>query len=351
MMDLGGIWQDFGLDRLEQGVEQLFPQWEISLEEMFSRIMSGDVWGALKGMFEDAASGFMGQLSGLRDVFIWLLVLGIVSSLMTHFVEIFDIHQVADMGFYFMYLLFIVVLLRCFSQAAQTVSGMLEDITLYIRLMVPAYMISVGVSTGAATVGAASQMMVLLIYGVEFILGQGVIPLIYSYVMLSVINGVWEEEKLSLLIDLLGKGIGWVLKGALGIVTGVSVVQALITPAVDSVRVSALQKLVSAIPGVGNAADGVVELIMGSALVIKNSIGVILLVLLLVLCAAPLFKVAAIAGIVKSAAAFMGIISDRRITACANRTGDAGLVLLRTAGTAVMLFLISIAMLTAVGKG
>ena len=50
MMDLGGIWQDFGLDRLEQGVEQLFPQWEISLEEMFSRIMSGDVWGALKGM-------------------------------------------------------------------------------------------------------------------------------------------------------------------------------------------------------------------------------------------------------------------------------------------------------------
>ena len=48
MMDLGGIWQDFGLDRLEQGVEQLFPQWEISLEEMFSRIMSGDVWGALK---------------------------------------------------------------------------------------------------------------------------------------------------------------------------------------------------------------------------------------------------------------------------------------------------------------
>ena len=119
----------------------------------------------------------------------------------------------------------------------------------------------------------------------------------------------------------------------------------------DSVRVSALQKLVSAIPGVGNAADGVVELIMGSALVIKNSIGVILLVLLLVLCAAPLFKVAAIAGIVKSAAAFMGIISDRRITACANRTGDAGLLLLRTAGTAVMLFLISIAMLTAVGKG
>ena len=39
----------------------------------------------------------------------------------------------------------------------------------------------------------------------------------------------------------------------------------------------------------------------------------------------------------------MGIVSDSRISTCVNRAGDAGFLLLRTAGTAMLLFLISIA--------
>lgn len=349
-MDMNAIWQDYGLDRLEEGVQQLFPKTGISMEKLLSQVMSGDVLGALSGLFSDIGSSFMGQLAGMKNVFIWLLVLGIVSAMVTHFVEIFDMHQVADLSFYFMYLLFTAILLKCFTQAAETAAATLENITVFIKLLVPAYLISVGISGGAATAGVTCQLMLLVIYGVEYILAQGIIPLVYSFVMLSVVNGIWTEEKLTLLIDLLGKAIGWVLKGAVGIITGISIFQALITPVVDSVRTSALQKIVSAIPGVGNAADGAVELVLGSALVIKNSIGVVLLILMLVFCAAPLMKIGIIAGILKCSAAFMGIVSDKRITACANRAGDAGLLLLRTTGTALLLFLISIAVVTAAGK-
>ncbi len=349
-MDLGAIWQDYGLDRLSEGIQQLFPRTGISAERLLEQVMSGDILGALSSLFADGAAGITNQLSGMKNVFIWLLVLGIVSSLITHFVEIFDVHQVADMGFYFMYLLFTAILLKCFSEAAETALQTLEDITLFIRLLVPAYLISVGVSTGAATAAVASQMMLLVIYGMEYILSKGAIPLVYSFVMLSMINGIWVEEKLTMLIELLEKAVGWILKGAVGVVTGISIFQALITPVVDSVKKSALQRIVSAIPGVGNAADGAVELVLGSALVIKNSIGVVLLILILVLCAAPLLKIGLIAGVLKCAAAFMGIVSDKRITTCVNRAGDGGLLLLKTAGTAILLFLISIAVVTASGR-
>ncbi len=349
-MDLNVIWQDYGLDKLEAGVQQLFPKTGISAEELLGQVMSGDVFGALSGLFSGIVSDFTNQMWGMKNIFVWLLVLGIVSSLLTHFVEIFDMHQVADLGFYFMYLLFTAILLKCVAQAAETASATLGNITLFIRLLVPAYLFSVGVSGGAASVNVICQLMLLVIYGVEYILAAGVIPLIYSYLMLSVVNGIWVEEKLTLLIDLLEKGIGWVLKGAVGVITGISIFQSLITPVVDSVRKSTLQKVVSAIPGVGNAADGAVELVLGSAMVIRNSIGVVLLILMLVLCAAPLLKIGVIAGILKCAAAFIGVVSDRRITACANRAGDAGLLLFRTTGTAMLLFLISIAVVTASGS-
>lgn len=279
----------------------------------------------------------------MRDVFIWLLVLGIVSSLLTHFVEIFDKCQVADMGFYFMYLLLTAILLKCFAQAADTAAQMLENCLLFVKLLVPAYLISVGVSSGTMTAGASYQLMLFAVYGVEYILSAGLLPMISSFVMLSVVNGIWTEEKLTFLIELLGKAAGWVLKGALGAVTGIGIFQALITPVVDSARNSALQKLLSAIPGIGAAAGGVAELVLGSAVVIRNSIGMVLLLLLILMCAAPLLKIAVTAGLIKCAAAFMGIVSDKRITACADRTGDAGLLLLRTAGTAVLLFLVAIA--------
>lgn len=247
------------------------------------------------------------------------------------------------MGFYFMYLLFTTVLLKCFFQAADIAGHAVENIILFVKLLVPTYLLTVGVSTGAVTAGAAYQMMLFAVYGVEYILAEGLLTLVCSFSMLSVVNGIWAEEKLTFLIDLVGKAVGWVLKGALGAMTGIGIFQKLIGPVVDSARNSALNRLISAIPGIGPAAGGVTELVVGSAMVIRNSVGVVLLLLLLLLCAVPLLKIAVIAGMLKCAAAFMSIVSDRRITACVNRIGDASLLLLRLTGTAMLLFVIAVA--------
>ncbi len=346
-MDINLIWQDYGLDELEEGITRLFPGRSLDLEQIFSRVISGDVTGALGELFGGSISDFAGQFAGMRNVFVWLILLGLVSSLMSRFAEFFDRNQVADMGFYFMFLLSCTVLLKCFGRAADTAVRTVENIILFVRLLVPAYLLSVGVSSGAVTAGASYQLMLIAVYGVESVLAKALLPMAYSYCMLAVLNGVWIEEKLSILIDLIGKAVGWVLKGALGVVTGLGLFQALITPVVDSARSSALQKLISAIPGLGNAAGGVAELALGSAVVIRNSIGVVLLLLLLLLCAAPLLKIAMIAGVLKIAAAFMGIVSDSRITACADRTGEAAFLLLRTTGTAMLLFLVAIAVTAA----
>ena len=91
-MDLNLIWQDYGLDKVQEGIAQLFPQRRLDLEQLLSQVMSGDVLGALASLLRDGMADFMAQAASMRNIFIWLLVLGIVSSLMTHFVEIFDRH-------------------------------------------------------------------------------------------------------------------------------------------------------------------------------------------------------------------------------------------------------------------
>ncbi len=345
-MDLGDIWTDYGLDELQAGLDKLFPRYEISLADLMQRLMRGDIIGALSDFLGQGITEMAGAAQGMKNVFVWLLVLGVVSALMSHFVEVFDRHQVADLSFYVMYLLMSVILLKCFAQAAQTATDALDNVVLFVRLLMPSYLLAVGIATGSVTAGAYYELLLLLIYGVERILLGVVVPIIYSYCLLAVINGIWVEEKLTLIIEFIEKLVGWILKAALGLVTGISVFQSMLTPVVDSVKNSVLQKTLSSIPGVGGMADGVVELVAGSAVVIKNSVGLVLLLLLLLLCAAPLAKIFLTALLLKAAAAFMGIVSDKRITACANRTGDAGLLLFKTAGTAMLLFLISIAVVS-----
>lgn len=341
------IWEEYGLEQLQQGLSDLFPESSFSLEQVLSQVMKGEVLGALQNIFHAVLGDMGNHLAGMRSILLWLVMLGLISALMSHFTEIFDKHQIADISFYFMYLLLTAVLLTCFGQAAQVAETAMENILLFIRLLVPTYLIAVGVASGTTTAGASYQLVLILIYGVEKVLMGGLLPFIYSYVLLAVVSGVWIEDKLSLLMDLLERGIRAALKATIGVVTGISVFQSVITPVIDSVKSSTMQKVISAIPGIGGAADSVASLVIGSAVVIKNSIGVVMLLLLVGMCLAPLLQILMIAGCMKLAAAIMGVISDKRITACTNKVGEGSMLLLKTTGTALVLFLISISVVAA----
>ncbi|MBQ7774305.1 MAG: stage III sporulation protein AE [Lachnospiraceae bacterium] len=351
-ISLEDIWQDYGLDELQEGLNTLFPEHTFSLWELLEKVLAGDIMGALGCLYEGSIGNIISQMAGLRDILLWLLLLGIASSILTHFVEIFDRHQIADLGYYFMYLLFVVILFQCFKQTSETALETMESIVLFIQMMVPTYLLAVGVATGVATVGAYSQLLLLLVYGVERLLSGWVHSLISVYVVLSVVNGIWIEEKLSLLVELVGKLISLILKAALGIVTGISIFQTLITPVIDSARSSILQKVISVVPGIGNMAEGVVELVVGSAVVIKNSIGVLLLILLIWMCIVPLLKIYIIAWLLKLAAALLGMISDKRLVSCTNQMGEGCMLMFRTAGTSMLLFVIVLSVLaTATNRG
>ena len=154
------------------------------------------------------------------------------------------------------------------------------------------------------------------------------------------------EEKLGLLLELLQKMIGGSIKVTLGIITGFSLLQAMISPVIDSLQSSALKKAMSAMPGIGGLTEGMFEMVIGSAVLVKNSIGIYITLVLIVLCGIPLLKLALLSCVIKLSAALIGIVSDRRMTNCANRVGDGNLMLLKIALASVGMFVIQIAIIT-----
>lgn len=342
-IDLSGAWEQYGMDEVEKGMDRLMPGYELDMKGVWKSIVHGRITEAAAILWDGVKGKLVSELAGMKNIFASIVVLGIVSALFSNFSDVFQNHQIADISFYFLYLLLISVLMKAFLAASDIAGQTVENIVLFIKMFIPTYFIAVGAATGAVTGAAYYQFMFVLAYGVEKIILSFLIPLIYSYVLLALVNGIWAEDRLTLLLDFLKKGIGAVMKVAMGAITSFSLFQSMIAPALDSLKNSAVKKAIGVIPGIGNLAEGVAEMVVGSAVLIKNSIGLLMLLFLLAICLVPLAKLVLIAGMMKGSAALVGIVSDKRVSGCTDRVGDGSFMLFKASFTAVALFMVTIA--------
>ncbi|WP_289285520.1 stage III sporulation protein AE [Parablautia intestinalis] len=332
--------------KVNEGMDSLFPDMEMDSGELLVMIMEGNVLEAVKMFAGQVKDNLAGEWSGLRQIFIYILVLGVVSALFAEFSDLFSGRQLAQSGFFFLYLFLMAILTKVILFVSDIATEAIENIVLFVKLFVPTYCVAVGAAQGAASGLYYYQLMLVVAYLVESFLIHAMVPFIYSYVILSLLNGFWAEEKLTLLLDFIEKGIGLALKVAMGAITGLSLVQAVIVPVASGLRISAMRKAVSAIPGIGGVTEGVAELVLGSAVLIKNSMGVLLLTVLFGACLVPLVKILIVTVTVKLGAAITGIISDKRISLCADRVGGGCLLFLRCVGTSMILFIIVVAVVS-----
>ena len=276
--------------------------------------------------------------------------MGIFAALVNNVSDVFSCNQVAELGSYIFLLMTLLILVKSFEDARILACDTANDMVLFHKLLIPTYLIAVGAANGLVTMQAYEGLILLCIYGVERFLVGVIIPLIHTYFLLSVLGSVWKEERFTAMLELFGKGIGWAQKTILGVVSGLSILQSILTPAVDAARTNAVQRILRLIPGTGNLAEGTLSLLSGSALMIKNCVGVGLLLALLFMCAVPLFKLFLTAFALKCGAAVMGLFSDRTLQRLVDRCGETQMMLLKTVGYGLIFFVIALATVVATGR-
>ncbi len=345
------VWDEMGMDTVMFDFKQLFPEYTFDGKIIMELILQGRLWDAVKELGNGITGVIYFQAGEIKTLFFTILVLGIVAAFFINFADLFQDHQVSDIAFYFVYLLMIAVLLKAFAGAASIVREILETVTVFMKLYIPTYIVAVGSASGIASASVYYQILLFIVYLIEWGYLSILLPAVYGYILLTVINGVWMEEKLTLLLELLYKAIGVCIKITLGIITGFSILQAMISPVIDSLQSSAIKKAMSSIPGIGGLTEGMFEMVMGSAVLVKNSIGLYITFVLIVLCCIPILKLVMYAGVIKISAALVGIVTDKRMTNCANRVGDGNMMLLKIALSSIGMFVIQIAIITYTTRG
>ena len=338
-------------NELTGNLEHFMPTFGDLFEEFYYKLMSGEMPG-LDMIWEMIFGTVKENITDMMQVIVSLLIIGGISAVLHQCGSLFGNRQITDLAFYFTYLYSVILLLQMFYAMTETAVFVVESIISFTQILIPAFYIAVAMCYASVTAGAFYQLNLLLLYAVEIIFPEVVIPMITCFVFISVISGSSEDDRFGEFIQLLKKGVSLLIKICITTVTGVGVMKSLIHPMADMVSYTMFQKSVAAIPGIGDITDSVSKMFLGSALLIKNSIGITALLMMILLVSAPLTKIFIMACAIKISGACIGIFGDKRMTTCIDRVSEGGFLLLKATLAIVMIFFILIALVTAVaGKG
>ncbi len=338
-------------DELTVELDRFMPTFGDLFQDFYNRLMTGEMPG-LDMLWEMILATVKENVADMMHVLISLLVIGILSSVLHQCGNIFGNRQISELAFYFTYLYAVILLLQTFYVMAETAALVVENIIDFTQILIPAFYIAVAMCYASVTAGAFYQLNLLLLYAVEIIFPEVILPMITCFVFVSVISGSTEDDRFGEMISLFQKGVSVMIKICITTVTGVGVMKSMIHPIADSVSYTMFQKTVAAIPGIGDITDSVSKMFLGSAVLIKNSIGIATLLMMVLLVCAPLTKIFILATMLKVSGACIGMFGDKRLTKCIDRVSEGGFMLLKAGLAVVMIFFILIALVTAVaGKG
>lgn len=290
---------------------------------------------------------FLEELLVQKQLWIHILILAIASAVLLHFADVFQNKSVSRISFCMIYMILFLLLITSFQNSMGIAREVLEHVGNFMTVLAPSYFLAMTFTSYVTSAGVYYEFLLLLISLVRLFTERFLLPCIQVYVLLTLANHLSKEERLSRFTDLVGMTVEWSLKAVMAAVTGFHLIQGVITPAVDAFRSTTVSQSIEMVPGVGDIGGSVTDMVLGSAMLIKNGIGAAALVALILIGLIPLFKLAVIMAAYYALAAILQPVSDERITECLGGMGNGVRLLFQAVFTILALFLLTIALMTA----
>ena len=161
-----------------------------------------------------------------------------------------------------------------------------------------------------------------------------------------------KEEMLDRMAELLKTVVNWGLKTMLGAVVGLQVVRNLVAPVIDTLKRSMVGRAAGALPGIGNAVNMVTELVLTSAVLVRNCLGVVILLAFVAVGVGPVIHYGLQSLVYRFLAAVAQPVSDKRIVESLATMGEGCAMLLKVLFTAEVLCMLDfVILMTSVGGG
>ena len=345
------LFEKFDFSEMDELIDEMFPNEKLDFMDTLTSILSGDTKMSFDLIINFVKDQFTYELESSKGSLIQILLLVIAAAIFSNFSSVFKSTQVAEISFFMLYMLLITLCLNNFRILAQAASKNLGMLIEFMKLLGPIYFLAVGMATGSMSSVSFYQVVLLLIFLAELLVLNFLIPVTQIYFMMKILGELSPEVPLTKFAEFLETVVSWTLKTLMAGIVGFNVIQGMIAPAIDSVKRSILLRGGESIPIIGNAIGGVTEVVIGTAVLIKNGIGVVGMIICLLACLTPIVQMALTSLMYQLLSALIQPISDKRFVNCVSSVADGTKLLLKIMVTTGLLFMLTVAVVASTTGG
>ena len=340
------LMEDMELGQMQDAVNQILKEDSFSIEEILNQILKGESLFQKETMSKWFKNIVKAQLQREQKAMFQVVLVVLLAAVFSNFTAVFGDGKTGETSFYITYMLLLALLIKSFGSMGVELKELLENFILFLKALMPSYFLAVTASSGSATAMIFYEAVLFLIYVIQVVFLKGIVPAIYVLALVELVNYLHSEDFLSKMAELLQTLIEWSLKSCMAVVLGMQLIQNMIGPAMDSLKRDIIGKTAASIPGIGNAINGATEVALGTAVIIRNGIGVVGIIILVCIGIRPVIRLALLAFLYKLLAAVVQPVSDKRMTGALSTIGNGYVLFLKVLLCMELLIFITIAILS-----
>ena len=291
------------------------------------------------------------EVKTVLSMCITIVVIGIICSLIKNLQSAFSSDSISEIAFYACYALMIIVLTRTFIISLDLAKDIITEISGFMSKLLPILVVMLGVA-GGFTESATMDPIVL---GTTIIIPKIylniILPLILITFVLQFTNNISTEPKISNLCSLVKSAVLWIQGLILTVYIGLLTVRGITASTIDAVTLKTAKFTIdNFIPIVGKTFSDAITSVAGYSLIIKNAIGSVGLIVLILIIIYPIIKIFLSSIILKISSSLLEPIADKRITKAVFSAGDSLILILSSVLCVSLMFFVLIAMMVSAGK-
>jgi stage III sporulation protein AE len=330
-----------------EDIKQIIPGYDP--ESIINNAARGNFKFDLNGIINRVLMMLFKEIYINISILIKLMVLIVLCAVLRNLQTAFLSNSVGELAFYICYIVLVSILLVSFSETVKSAFEIIDAMVNFMYASIPV-LITLMISSGNITSGGVLQPILLSIVQIcATIIKNVFIPLIILSTVISVVSNVSEKVQVSRLAGVLKSITGWSLGIILTVFIAVVSLQGSMGAVVDGVTSKTAKFAIGVfIPVAGKYLADAADAVVGCTLLIKNAVGIAIMIGIIVICILPILKMLAIIILYRMTCVLMEPLGESRIIKCISDVAGSITFLMGILASVAFMFLITVtALITA----
>ncbi|MDR3270617.1 MAG: stage III sporulation protein AE [Peptococcaceae bacterium] len=335
------------LERLDSDIQAAMPGF--SLRRMFDDLRAG------RAHLDPAEIGkaclilLQKELLRCAPLMGKLLILAVLGAVLQQLQGVFN-GSVSQAARLMTFLVLLGMVIAMFQTAIRLAYTAIDQMTGFMQAIFPV-MLSLLLAMGHVTSAALFRPLVLgsLIFLATF-LKSVVLPLVFLAAALHLFNQIstqFQVKRLANLLDFAGKtGLGLALTLFIGTMT----IQGVVGGVADGVLLRTAKYSADVIPVVGKYFKDAVEIVLGSGILLRNALGVVAVIALLVICAGPAMQIVVMYLVFRVSAALIEPLGEEVLAQSLEQMSKSIFLIFAGVASIAMMFFMTVIIVVGIGN-